>query len=47
MHVQADSLCSQGVMGHQASRRQHASAAWQEADDALLQVGVDPACEAI
>ena len=38
MHVQADPLCGQGVLGHQASRGEHASAAGQEADDTLLQV---------
>lgn len=46
MHVQADPLSSIGVMDHQASCRQHAGAAWQEADDALLQVGLHPACQA-
>ena len=46
MHVQADPLSGHGVMDHQASRRQHASAAWQEADNTLLQVGLHSACQA-
>lgn len=47
MHVQADSLCGQGLLGHQASRRQHASSAGQEADHTLLQVGLVLAYQAM